>query len=129
MGEESREESEMIDYTRNEAGEKASQEHYKKIMNLYEQYRRDPNNPNEYIGLNDKEKELKKNMIYLENDFLMKRIEEFVEDSYTGKPYKVLVYKDGGYKYSLFETIKSIIQYYIKKLRKRELWWKGNRIV
>lgn len=116
----------MIDFTRDEAGEKAYQEYRAKVMALYEQYRRDPNNPNEYIDLDDKE--LERIYINVENELLLNKIEEYVEDSYMGKPYATYVYKDGEYKYSLFETIKSIVRYYLKKFRKRKFYWNGNCI-
>ena len=115
----------MIDFTCDEAGMKAYQEYKAKVMALYEQCRRDSNNPNEYIGLDDEEKELERFHINVENEILLNEIERYVEDSYLSKPYATFVYKDGEYKFSLFGTIKSIVQYYLKKWRKRDFCWKG----
>lgn len=110
----------MPSFSKNEEGIKACKEYNSMAWNLYEQHRRDPDDPNEYIGLDDKEKEMRRITIQESNRILMERIEEFVEESRGGKPQKVLIYKDGRYRFSLMETIKAQVHYYIRKWRKRE---------
>lgn len=101
-------------------GRIAAREYFSKIKELYEKHYRDPHNPEEYIGLNEREKEIKRRTIEEKNRILKLRIKDYVDDLYSGKPTKVFIYKNGKYRFSLIDTIKSRIRYYINKCRKRE---------
>jgi hypothetical protein len=106
----------MASFKTTEAAERYAHE----IWELYMKYYRDPDNPEEYFGLDDEGKKLRRLDIEEENKYLMKKVEAFVHESRSGVPLKVLVYRNGRYRYSLIETVKARVRYYFNKYcRKR----------
>lgn len=109
----------MTSWTHDEAGMRAAEEFYKKVHELYMQQRRDPDNPKEYAGLSDERAKVVRMGIEMYNRELERKIEIDLMDSYRGRPRQVYVYKSGEYKLSVVETIKAIVKYYIKKIRRK----------
>ena len=60
-------------------GRKAADEYNKRLQELYESKFRDPDNPDEYIGLNKNEVEQKRAMIIEQNEIMKRQIREMYE--------------------------------------------------
>ena len=60
-------------------GRKAAAEYNKRLQELYESKFRDPDNPDEYIGLNKNEVEQKRAMIIEQNEITKRQIREMYE--------------------------------------------------
>jgi hypothetical protein len=60
-------------------GRKAAAEYNKRLQELYESKFRDPDNPDECIGLNKNEVEQKRAMIIEQNEIMKRQIREMYE--------------------------------------------------